>query len=321
MKCVRNVSSGTPTDCLHAAFVSILYVLSLYIFVPKHVRSLPRTNVTQIDARMRAICLTTAATMIYFPMTFCSDLSSSVFDRAPREEGYFLVTDYLSLKVPPTLSSPIPLLHTIALFSGPLTIIVIRARVLAEGGRGWRDAFFKVLVGYEGLPPTLNLFRWPSDKVRDLLVGPITEELCFRAVVVPYLLSAGLSPLKCVFVAPLLFGFAHMHHAINRLREGQPLAITAVNTTFQFSYTYLFGAYATYALLKTNDVTSVIACHSFCNFMGLPMLPSPNEREVYVRRGVVYASYLFGLSVFSFGFVMYGSAAKPAGALAGLTYA
>lgn len=290
--CVRNESNSSSfiTDWIHAICVSMMYVMSLYVFVPKPIRSLPRTNVTQIDARLRAICLMTAATIIlYFPMTFCSEMSASVFSRASKEEGHVHVSKYLSLQVPPTLGSPIPLLHTISLFSGPISILVIRARALAEGGRGRRDAFFKLLVGSEGLPPTLNFYKWPSDKVRDLVVGPITEELCFRAVVVPYLLSAGLPPLKCVFVAPLLFGFAHVHHAINRLREGHPFAITVVNTIFQFCYTYLFGAYATYALLKTNDVMSVIACHSFCNFMGLPMLPSPNDREVYVHRGWVYA--------------------------------
>lgn len=194
-------------------------------------------------------------------------------------------------------------------------MIVIRARALMESGRGTRDAYFKVLVEYYGLPPTLNFYRWPSDQIRDLLIGPITEELCFRAVILPYMLSGGVSPIKCVFVAPLFFGFAHVHHAINMMREGQPFAFTIVSTVFQFSYTYLFGAYATYALMKTNDVISVIACHSFCNFMGLPSLPSASDPDIYVHRRWVYGAYLLGLAIFIFGFVVYGGVKSPAGAL------
>ena len=307
----------------HASFLGFAYVASLYILVPRNVRALPRTDTSQIKSRMRAICLMTSfSVMVYFPLTFCS-LEPQHFPLAPQDarpqqgDSTRTVTEIMSLQITPLLGSSVPLLHTMVLFLGPLSIIIIKSRLLVAAGnrRRMADAFYKVLVEEYGLPPTLGTSSWTSDQLRDLIVGPVTEELCFRALIVPYLLSAGVRPLHCVFTAPLLFGFAHVHHGINRVRDGYPLSATIINTFFQFSYTYLFGAYATYALLKTNDVSSAIACHSFCNFMGLPTFPSAREREVYVHRRWVYAAYACGLMGFVCGFKLYGGVSKPAGAL------
>jgi hypothetical protein len=127
----------------------------------------------------------------------------------------------------------------------------------------------------------------------DLVVGPITEELCFRCALVPYLLTAGLSPLATTFLSPFFFGFAHVHHAYNQfnipIEHRLATQRIVVQTVFQFAYTSLFGAYCCYALIVTGSAAGPIWCHVFCNFMGLPDLSftGPGSR-VYVRKRTLF---------------------------------
>ena len=309
-QCSPPLSPSLWIFSIHIVFVSVFYVVSLYAMVPADVRALPRSSGVQVAARIKSVCVSTLLLLfVYFPFSFCRGS-----DAGGRQ---FLA--YESLQFPPVLSHPLPLLHVMVLFLGPLSIIFLSAWSLLEtstSARGWtiKDALHHVLVVERGLPATPNIFGWSPERLRDLVVGPITEELCYRALLVPYMLVIGVSPVKCIFVAPVFFGFAHVHHAINRLRSGDSVSKTLLVTTVQFSYTYLFGAYATYALLVTNDVSSAVACHSFCNFMGLPTLPSRGD-STYIYRRWVYFFYAVGLVGFVLGFFVLGDAKRPIGAL------
>lgn len=39
---------------------------------------------------------------------------------------------------------------------------------------------------------------------------------------------------------------------------------------FQFTYTSLFGFFATFVFLRTGNVISITLAHTFCNWLGLP---------------------------------------------------
>merc|ERR1719506_3654844 len=85
------------------------------------------------------------------------------------------------------------------LFLGPLTNIYLSASTLLQTStstRGWtiRTALHPVLVRENGLPDTPNLLTWPADKLRNLFVAPLTEELVYRGLLVPYLLQLGVPP-------------------------------------------------------------------------------------------------------------------------------
>jgi len=58
-----------------------------------------------------------------------------------------------------------------------------------------------------------------------------------------------------------------------RANAGRALLETAV----QFAYTTLFGAYTTFVFVRTGHVAAAVACHVFCNVMGLPDLAFVNE--------------------------------------------
>lgn len=107
---------------------------------------------------------------------------------------------------------------------------------------------------------------------RNLVAGPVTEEIVFRSLLVPLHLMAHVSPRKIVFTTPLYFGIAHIHHLYEfRLTHPEVPALPAViRTVIQFTYTSLFGFFATFVYLRTGSVYTAIAAHMFCNWMGLP---------------------------------------------------
>lgn len=91
-------------------------------------------------------------------------------------------------------------------------------------------------------------------------------------MVIPLHILAQDSRSKLVFVTPLYFGIAHIHHCYEfKLTHPEvPLLPTLLRTLFQFGYTSVFGFYAAFVFLRTGNLPAVILAHSFCNWMGLP---------------------------------------------------
>ncbi|KAE8377882.1 hypothetical protein BDV26DRAFT_262538 [Aspergillus bertholletiae] len=150
------------------------------------------------------------------------------------------------------------LLLTAILFAGPLF-----ERGIAEGE--WRDwikgnRISETLRGWIG---------W-----RNYVAGPVTEEIMFRSAIIPLHILAKVSPGRIVFTAPLYFGVAHVHHFYEfRLTHPDTSILAALfRSIFQFSYTTIFGWYATFIYLRTGSLLAVILTHSFCNWCGLPRL-------------------------------------------------
>ncbi|KAJ5180315.1 hypothetical protein N7492_003525 [Penicillium capsulatum] len=148
------------------------------------------------------------------------------------------------------------LLLTALLFAGPL---YERGLVESEW-RSWfrRSKLSESLGGWIG---------W-----RNYVAGPVTEEVMFRSAIVPLHLLAHVSPSRIVFIAPLYFGIAHVHHFYEfRLTHPDTPALAALlRSLFQFGYTTVFGWYATFIYLRTGSLFAVVLVHSFCNWCGLP---------------------------------------------------
>ncbi|PSN67841.1 hypothetical protein BS50DRAFT_492445 [Corynespora cassiicola Philippines] len=102
--------------------------------------------------------------------------------------------------------------------------------------------------------------------------GPVSEELIWRALIIPLHVLAQFSGKQIIFLTPLYFGIAHIHHLYEfRLTHRQtPLLFAVLRSLFQFTYTSLFGFFAAFVFVRTGNVFSAILAHSFCNWMGLP---------------------------------------------------
>lgn len=136
------------------------------------------------------------------------------------------------------------------------------------------------------------------DGRKKLIHGPVTEEIVFRAGVIGLLIPAqslGLDQL--IFLAPLSFGVAHLHHGVELYREGHGLLKVVLLCAIQMSYTWLFGVLATFVFLRTGNLLGCILIHGFCNYMGLPeLMPSFNRPW---KLAVYWVLLVVGLVVFT----------------------
>lgn len=144
------------------------------------------------------------------------------------------------------------------LFAGPIFEYAV-----VDGD--WRD-----WVRLRGLGETLS--SWIG--YRNFVVGPVSEEIVWRSCMVSLHLLAHFSTKQIVFLTPLYFGIAHVHHLYEfRITHPQiPVVMAILRSLFQFAYTSLFGFFAAFVFLRTGNLVSCVLAHTFCNWMGLPRL-------------------------------------------------
>ncbi|KAL8941897.1 MAG: hypothetical protein Q9211_001631 [Gyalolechia sp. 1 TL-2023] len=159
-------------------------------------------------------------------------------------------------------------LLTALLFTGPLF------ESIAIHGR-WKD-------WTRGQPIRESLASWIG--WRNYVVGPVTEEILFRSLLVPLHLLTPLSSIRVVFFTPLYFGIAHVHHFYEFVltHPHTPIAPSIIRSLIQFSYTTLFGWYATFVFIRTGNVAAVTLAHTFCNWAGLPRVWGRVEPRIAV---------------------------------------
>ncbi|KAK8970205.1 CAAX prenyl protease 2 [Platanthera guangdongensis] len=110
-----------------------------------------------------------------------------------------------------------------------------------------------------------NMVAW-----RNYVVAPFTEELVFRACMIPLLLCSGFQTQSIIFFGPIFFSLG-----------------------LQLGYTVVFGWYATFLFIRTGNIISAIIAHIFCNAVGLPIVFSPRTR------GLATIAFIVGLASFS----------------------
>ncbi|KAI0821824.1 hypothetical protein BC628DRAFT_1463351 [Trametes gibbosa] len=141
--------------------------------------------------------------------------------------------------------------------------------------------------------------------VRNYVAGPITEEVVFRACMLAVYHMAGTSRGKLIFLTPLAFGVAHLHHAwdtYNRYGRTPSAARAAILTTlFQLTYTSLFGFHCAYLFLRTGSLLPPTVSHIFCNIMGFPQY-SLHLRMFPTRRRIIQVAYVLG--ILGYGYTM-----------------
>ncbi|KAK7429511.1 CAAX prenyl protease [Neonectria magnoliae] len=229
-------------------FYTLVYVSPLYFSAatrPMPTRS--RDTPEAIRARIFVVSLSTAVCSL---MTLGLLLSSQRSSRLQLQQQPLHLMGYW----PPGLGDAARALWlTALLFAGPL----YESLVVDGAARQWTT-----------LQPLW--VDWPT--WRNMVAGPVTEECLFRSAAVPLLLRAGVGLAGTIFLSPLVFGLAHLHHFYEfRITHPQtPLPVAIARSVLQLSYTSLFGAYATFLFLRTGSLLAVILVHAFCNCMGLP---------------------------------------------------
>jgi len=287
--------------------LSILFVAALYLLVPPKVRLLDRNDALHIQWRMFAVATVCVTATILYPFIFCQTVEENNTGRSTVS-----ALKLMGWSLAPHAVIGV-LIHTCLLYTGPITASLFYVRWnchrMRAGGRNisYIQTFYLLYIE----PITLPFLEGDScqqwTRIRNLLVAPLSEEVVFRGCMVSPLLASGLRPTFTCFVAPLFFGTAHFHHALLKYKLGMPMSSVVVMTAFQFTYTSLFGAYTTYAFLRTGSILAITLSHSFCNLFGFPDLTFLKSNGaplsgLYPYRWLLVGAYLVGIGAFVWGF-------------------
>ncbi|CAI0423651.1 unnamed protein product [Linum tenue] len=133
-----------------------------------------------------------------------------------------------------------------------------------------------------------NILAW-----RNLIVAPVTEELVFRACMIPLLLCGGFEPYIVIGLCPILFSLAHLNHWMEiYCQQNYSVIKASMVVGLQLSYTVIFGSYASLLFIRTGHLVSPLLAHVFCNFMGLPVF--------FARKKGGMVALVFAAGVISF---------------------
>lgn len=137
-----------------------------------------------------------------------------------------------------------------------------------------------------GISCTEKLARWMQSSLQDVMVwrnyvvAPFTEELVFRACMIPLLLCGGFKMYNIIFLSPIFFSLAHLNHLFELHQQGCNFMRSLLIVGVQLGYTVIFGWYAAFLFIRTGNLVSPIVAHILCNMMGLPAFSSPRTRGV-----------------------------------------
>ena len=178
-------------------------------------------------------------------------------------------------------AATLPLALTALLFAGPLLSLAL----------AWR----------ERAPPPPTLTPSPSSggltgaaRWRNWVVAPLTEELTFRACLLSFLLASGVARPAALWLSPLIFASAHLHHLHELIaHQGASPGAALRCLAPQLAYTTLFGWLAAFFFLRTRHLAAAVLPHAFCNAVGPPGAP-PRSIPLHVTA----AAYLVGIAAF-----------------------
>lgn len=243
-------------------FLTFSYVLSLYVWRSNLSRDHPST----IKRRFFSVSIMMLLTPLFIQFFFTQETLS--------KGDLFTQLGLRWSGIIPAIFGPLFL--TAVLFMGPLTIQVYSGvwKLYAEPlywFSSWRDLVW----------------------IRNHVMAPLSEEWVFRACMTPLLLQC-LEPITAVFVGPLLFGIAHFHHMVEQIKTGVAFKTALLVSTFQFTYTSLFGAYSAYLYIRTGHFVAPLVVHMFCNHMGFPDFSEIWEFPP-LQRVVIACCFILGL--------------------------
>jgi prenyl protein peptidase len=277
--------------------VSGAFVGSLYLLVPSRIRKLDRNDIRQIQWRSFATSVICVGSLASYRYMF-GDYQQQSF------MGSFSVYNGVILG-----DAGRVVLHSVTLYLGPVLQGMLQVHESNKqqtdyGIRVFWKSYYAAFCQSITRPiwkPLHESERWI--RLRNLVIAPIAEEICFRGCIASALATTGMSIARVTWVAPLFFGTAHLHHALVRLYEKQGISMVLLQMAFQFAYTTLFGAYATYAFLCTRSIVAVSLSHSVCNSMGLPDLAfMKSSSSVHEYRRLLWAAHVAGIVGFAMGF-------------------
>ncbi|GAA6015398.1 hypothetical protein JCM10207_008973 [Rhodosporidiobolus poonsookiae] len=260
-----------------------------------------RNHPTVIKARLAAVSLASSASLAFVPFLLSTPQLLNVPHAYPTYAAAVPTSlKLLGLALPRSWKDAatlalVPLGLTASLFAGSFYVQTLAGELPFQQGwkRGYKSWWGALKAKFDG---------WRG--VRNYGLAPLTEEITFRSCIIAISFLGGIDKSKLVFLSPLWFGLAHVHHAWDTYRTGgrtkAALQQGIFQSAFQFVYTTVFGWYAAFLFLRTGSLLPPFLAHALCNALGLP--PVGWALQVYPEKKLsILASYAAGIAAFSYG--------------------
>jgi len=127
-------------------------------------------------------------------------------------------------------------------------------------------------LGWKQCLERFKLNSWAS--VRNLIVGPVSEEIVFRQCFRRIFESHDVSTPWLVVLSTLLFWVAHAHHFHQIYDKTGNRLSACILIASQSAYTGMFACIAFALYFRSGSITAPIACHVICNAFHIPELGS-----------------------------------------------
>lgn len=304
---------------LYCLATSSFFVTSLYMFVPSSVRKLPRDDPLHIKWRSAVIIAVVIICLSLYPWLFCQATYVSDEEEIIHPPFYIYLGIHRQQSWTESITQDFKILsHVMILYTGSFACTWMRIYHYAYLNRqtishpmhsnSIQSCIHNIFTSFHQtylqskqqslhLVYTNKTVRWIQ--IRNLLLAPIAEEIIFRSLLLPPLLNSGYTPNQSCWIAPTFFGVAHFHHYYMKRYDYSSYAQLFSGLLLQWSYTTLFGAYASYVFVKTGSLFSICMIHSFCNYMGLPELRFLHrESMLFGYKWFIGGMYLVGVVSF-----------------------
>lgn len=307
---------STPLSILVCLFMASFYVISLYLW--SHQNRYNRNDPSVIKRRFISVTITSILSFLIVYMLADNRIGEV------KKTGSF-IHEWIGFRIDLknlVLSISFSMILTVILFLGPLVqhfvsnyLFSLSMKLYERKNNDLRsDININELNTLGNLSSfckseinsVLSLFTVSKLKknfsdfcfLRNYLVSPFTEEFVFRSCMLPLLIhNLGLA--KSIFLTPLFFGLAHLHHIIEGVMNNESsLKFLLVQHCFQFAYTYIFGVYSSYLFLRTGNFFASFLSHSFCNLMGFPNFAELLNEFVGKTKLLLIVVYILGFVCF-----------------------
>jgi membrane protease YdiL (CAAX protease family) len=305
---------------VYSSIVSTSFVGSLFVLVPRRIRALDRNDVRQIKWRAAATMVASLGALALYPfMIGVSSYGGVDGERSIRmrrsgnddeRSRVRTLSTSINLVIRATATACAQVIaHVALLYLGPLvkSVLQVQEYLKHRDDSLMHMTFWKVYYRLYLQPTVRSLLRPYSASerwviLRSLVLAPLVEEIVFRGCIVSALSATHMKEAHAVVLAPLFFGTAHIHHAVTKLSQGESLVNVLGETAAQFTYTSLFGMYASLAYLRTRSILAIAAGHAFCNAMSLPDLTFRRQGSLlYARRQELLGAHVAGFVGFALG--------------------
>ncbi|XP_026427240.1 CAAX prenyl protease 2-like [Papaver somniferum] len=269
MENVEEVSISKTMAIIACTSMSILYVAILYS--PTLILRLPNPSTLNSFMIRRFICAAVSSVVSIFLCAFLL-IPMGKWGLSSLFGLYGIRADHMWNAV------VYPLCLTSLLYIGSFFTMLLSPKKSRKEDNENADLFWclkNFIWGFlEGMTSlTSNVLAW-----RNYVVAPLTEEVVFRACMIPLLLCGGLKPYTIIFFSPIFFSLAHLNHFLELyFQQNYTFLKASLIVGLQLGYTVLFGSYASFLYIRTGHLIAPVVAHVICNIMGLPMLSSQRK--------------------------------------------